>query len=100
MNRPGESPDGVEENRTGSVDPDGSTDPDGVLTAGTTAERDGDDIRSFSVAHSQSGFATGRTHPMWRCTICGEVGGIDDRRPSACPNCVNEEEEVMWWIED
>lgn len=67
---------------------------DGIIV--TT--RDG--IESMSVEHVRSGHEFGAAELMWRCTVCGEMGEIDDDLPEKCPNCGSRKEELMYWTED
>jgi len=59
-----------------------------------------DGIEALSVEHARSGHEFGKAELMWRCTVCGEMGEIDDGLPETCPNCGTERENLMYWTED
>ncbi|MBV0925343.1 hypothetical protein KTS45_14145 [Halomicroarcula limicola] len=57
-------------------------------------------VESLSVEHARSGHDFGEAELMWRCTVCGEMGEIDEGLPDTCPNCGSEKEALMYWTED
>jgi rubrerythrin len=57
-------------------------------------------IEHLSIEHARSGHEFGEAELMWRCTVCGEMGEIDDGLPDECPNCGTEKENLMYWTED
>jgi len=57
-------------------------------------------VEALSVEHARSGHAFGEAELMWRCTVCGEMGVIDDGLPDRCPDCGSEKEDLMYWTED
>jgi rubrerythrin len=59
-----------------------------------------DGIEGLSVEHARSGHSFGEAELMWRCTVCGEMGAIDDGLPDRCPGCGSEKEALMYWTED
>lgn len=71
----------------------------GIEEAGFfVSTRDG--VEGLSIEHSRSGHDFGEAELMWRCTVCGEMGEIDEGIPETCPNCGTEKESLMYWTED
>jgi len=59
-----------------------------------------DGVESLSVEHARSGHAFGEAELVWRCTVCGEMGHIQDGLPDGCPGCASDREQLMYWTED
>lgn len=57
-------------------------------------------VEGLSIEHSRSGHGFGEAELVWRCTVCGEMGEIDEGLPETCPNCGTEKEALMYWTED
>lgn len=57
-------------------------------------------VEGLSVDHARSGHNFGEAELMWRCTVCGEMGEIDEGLPDTCPSCGTEKEDLMYWTED
>jgi len=57
-------------------------------------------VEGLSVEHARSGHSFGEAELMWRCTVCGEMGELDDGLPDRCPDCGSEKEALMYWTED
>lgn len=57
-------------------------------------------IESLSIEHSRAGHDFGEAELVWRCTVCGELGEIDEGVPGTCPGCGTERENLMYWTED
>ncbi|WP_135366520.1 DUF7130 family rubredoxin-like protein [Halosimplex halophilum] len=57
-------------------------------------------VEGLSVEHARSGHSFGEAELMWRCTVCGEMGEIDEGLPDRCPGCGTEKEALMYWTED
>jgi len=57
-------------------------------------------VEHLSVEHARSGHDFGEAELMWRCTVCGEMGEIDEGLPDTCPGCNNGKENLMYWTED
>ena len=55
---------------------------------------------SLSIEHARTGHTFGQGELMWRCTVCGEMGEIDEGLPETCPSCGTEKENLMYWTED
>ncbi|SNZ15068.1 hypothetical protein SAMN06269185_2367 [Natronoarchaeum philippinense] len=55
---------------------------------------------ALSVEHARSGQSFGEAELMWRCTVCGEMGKLDDTFPEQCPNCDAPKEDIYYWTED
>lgn len=54
----------------------------------------------LSIQHARSGHSFGEAELVWQCTVCGEMGRIDEGLPETCPNCGTEKEALMYWTED
>lgn len=67
---------------------------------GAVHGRGGDRIKPFSIDHTRYSGSSPAGHLLWQCTICGDVGHIDDHPPETCQKCVDQEETVMWWTEE
>jgi len=42
----------------------------------------------------------GEGYPMWRCSVCGEMGDLEGGDPETCPNCGTGAEDLYAWLED
>lgn len=41
-----------------------------------------------------------RSHAMWRCGDCGEMGELRDALPDGCPTCAAPRELLYYWEAD
>lgn len=71
----------------------------GIETGGFfVSSRNG--VARLSIEHARSGHDFGEAELVWRCTVCGELGELDEGFPDTCPNCNTEKENIMYWTED
>lgn len=55
-------------------------------------------IDMLSLEHAP-GQDVGEGYLTWRCSVCGEIGDIDNI-PDGCPNCGSRQEELYAYLED
>lgn len=58
-----------------------------------------DGLEGLSLGHERAGHELGEAELLWRCSVCGALGPVDEF-PDACPDCGAAREQLYYWIED